>query len=188
MILAQSIQTSVPVLIGFSFADGCFTQQINRRTASRSPQVLQYRHRVVNRISGDKRIGHARELPAQYEGPDVGSDPCGRKFLQRPLEGLGKNGSVTEVFGKESSKLFIRFERWEHVHKAEELNFEILILHAPVHEQVIPPALTQDGRGAGFTVLGQRAADVPDGRFEERIRVHGSLLPSLYSFSNRQAG
>ena len=30
-------------------------------------------------------------------------------------------------------------------------------------------------------MLGQRAADVPNGWFEELFRVHGSLLPSLYS-------
>ena len=84
--------------------------------------------------------------------------------------------------------MFICFESGEHVHKAEELNFEILIPHAPIHEQVIPPALTQDCRGAGLTTLGQRATDVPNGGFKEFFRVHGSLFPPLYSIPNLVVG
>ena len=95
---------------------------------------------------------------------------------------------MTKIFSKESSKLFIRFESRKHIDKAEELNFKVLILHAPVHEQVIPPALTQHRGSAGFAVLSQRSADVLNRGFEELFRVHGRLLPSLYSFSNRQAG
>ena len=105
-------------------------------------------------VPGDERIGHARELPSQHESADVGADPGDGQLLQGPLEGSGKNGRVAEVFGEKSSELFVRFESGQHVHKAEELNLEILILHPPVHEEVIPPALTQDGRGAGFTVFG----------------------------------
>ena len=154
MVFAKDLQTTVPVLVGFRFADSGFTQQVDRRGTSRLPQVLQDRHRVVDGISGDKRVGHARELPAQQECSDVGADPGGGKFLQGPFDASGKNGRVAEVFSKEPGKLFIRFKSGKHVHKAEKLDLEFLILHAPVHEEIIPPALTQDRRGAGFTVLG----------------------------------
>jgi len=121
-------------------------------------------------------MGHPKELASQNEGADVRADPGGREFLKRPFQRFGKNGGAAKIFRQEPGKLGIGPKRGEDIDKAKQLNLKVLIPHAPVQEQVIPPSLIENMRGAGFGVISQRSPDALDGRFQQLFSVHVHLL------------
>ena len=164
----QGGYTSISILIGLTFADGGLAQQIHRIGTALGPESSQGRHGFLDRRTCDERVRRLMDVMAQRFGAQVGPEACPRDRAQAPMERTGRALRPSKVFLHDPRDHRVAFQSGQHIDEAEELDLEVLVLHAPVQQRAGPPPCVEHGRHMAGRPFSELPADPVDLRLERR--------------------
>ena len=128
-------------MIRFGFAHHCLPKDVHREGDLLFLELAQSGDDFLFVIAEHKLPRHASDLRFDACAKQPGSPASG--FQPEP-QGRGERDLVIpEIFFEMAGHFARRSEHRQHIHEAEELRFEMLVLHRPIHQRPIETLLAE---------------------------------------------
>jgi hypothetical protein len=136
------------VFVGLLLADDRFAEHVHRERGVLLVELLEDADDLLLVAAEHEHARHAADLRLDAAAEQAAGEAAG---LERGAEGgVQVHLVVVEVFLEMPRDLARRLERRQHVHEAEELDLERLVLHRPIHHGRVQALHGEDGGAAGL--------------------------------------